>query len=383
MSKLSSLILILTLTLLGSTGANPHVDSDSRGPLTKLEARVEPDGRVTLRFELPELQPDEQVLSNKLLRSTTDLSLLRRIRRFPVAEVSLPWGTRSYLDELAPQGVSLYYQMVTQTSKRNQYQSQVAEVSLPAPEVDGLADPSLLVDKADYSLQLLDKGKVVRRFPIALGADSTGRKLHQDRASTPEGVYRIAALQSSALHHRAIDLDYPNARDKSRYNFFQSQGLLPYPPPEIGGDIQIHGDGITSNWTWGCMAMRNEDLDWLFARPELKEGIEVRIVGSELRPADLELEQRLTQEEYLQLKMSLEKLGYEVDELGGERWYQAISRFQKDNGLPITGILDQLTRARLLESTKKYGFRQELVAPNQPLRPVVCKPKYLTLGHYA
>jgi lipoprotein-anchoring transpeptidase ErfK/SrfK len=38
-------------------------------------------------------------------------------------------------------------------------------------------------------------------------------------------------------------------------------------PPQntrLGGDIYIHGHGSSSDWTWGCVALENEDIRELF-----------------------------------------------------------------------------------------------------------------------
>jgi lipoprotein-anchoring transpeptidase ErfK/SrfK len=38
-------------------------------------------------------------------------------------------------------------------------------------------------------------------------------------------------------------------------------------PPQntaLGGDIYIHGNGASSDWTWGCVALENENIRELF-----------------------------------------------------------------------------------------------------------------------
>jgi len=38
-------------------------------------------------------------------------------------------------------------------------------------------------------------------------------------------------------------------------------------PPQntrLGGDIYIHGNGARSDWTWGCVALENEDIRELY-----------------------------------------------------------------------------------------------------------------------
>jgi L,D-peptidoglycan transpeptidase YkuD (ErfK/YbiS/YcfS/YnhG family) len=32
----------------------------------------------------------------------------------------------------------------------------------------------------------------------------------------------------------------------------------------LGGEIFIHGNGSQSDWTWGCVALDNEDMKELF-----------------------------------------------------------------------------------------------------------------------
>jgi hypothetical protein len=51
--------------------------------------------------------------------------------------------------------------------------------------------------------------------------------------------------------------------------------------PLIGGSIQIHGGGIGNNWTFGCIAMRNADIDELFEISGMKVGSPISIIGSE------------------------------------------------------------------------------------------------------
>ena len=45
--------------------------------------------------------------------------------------------------------------------------------------------------------------------------------------------------------------------------------------------------GSGNNWTWGCMAMRNGDIDELFAQKGLQAGTAVYIAGSEVDAGSL------------------------------------------------------------------------------------------------
>jgi hypothetical protein len=104
--------------------------------------------------------------------------------------------------------------------------------------------------------------------------------------------------------------------DRARYDLMQ-------PNTDIGGEIQIHGQGIHSNWTFGCMALRNQDMDELFAHPEIDVGTPVWIYGGELTLADLESD-----------------AAHRMDPLQLGRW-------QRSQKLPMTCIYDRATRSRL------------------------------------
>lgn len=295
---------------------------------------------------MPALPAGQQIARLELLRSTSDLSKNRDARRYPVAALPLSPDDTTYLDIGAPQDVKLHYQLRVRTSTGQTTWSNVGTVVAPKRPLVKLHHPSLLVDKINYTLTVFDGNTAVRIFPIALGADCTKRKLHQDRASTPEGIYQISGLQPQATYYRAIDLNYPNSTDYRRYRFYSAHGLLPSPRPSIGGEIQIHGQGIESNWTWGCVALRNSDMDLLFSRPELRGGVEVRIVGSELRKEDLEVERTLTYADYALVKTTLKRAGWLVGN-SPDDWQHALSTFQLKNGLVVTGILDRSTLAQV------------------------------------
>lgn len=229
--------------------------------------------------------------------------------RFPAARLQAQGGM--LVDPAPPDGVTLFY-----ISRQGTVAVTTPPVTLPQ-----LSAPRLLIDKLNYVLAVQDEGRIVKRYPVALGQNPVNRKLCQDRASTPEGRYRIINLQPEATFFKAYDIDYPTPRDWDRYDFAASHGLLPAGDPPIGGEIQIHGKGIETNWTWGCIALRNEDMVELFHHPELASGAEVLITGSQLGLEDLRAIARAPREE-------LARRG-----LGSPR---ALGEYQLKKGLPVT-----------------------------------------------
>jgi hypothetical protein len=78
-------------------------------------------------------------------------------------------------------------------------------------------------------------------------------------------------------------LDYPNKDDIRRFSQDKSNGTLPG-SADIGGHIEIHGEGGRGNdWTDGCIALNNRDMDILYNLTA--EGARVTIVGS-LKPLE-------------------------------------------------------------------------------------------------
>lgn len=200
----------------------------------------------------------------ELWRSTSRWDF--RADKVPACRVYAGSGS-SAVDGTAAPGTTYYYELRPPGFR--------IAVNTPPVSLGKLSRaPELRVDKKHYVLEVWDGGAVRKRYPIALGRYPRTRKLHQDNATTPEGNYRVIGVQPQATYYKAYDIDYPNAEDWGRYR----RAKVSQP---IGGEIQIHGMGIASNWTFGCVAMRNADIDELFSHPEIGMGTPVRIFGGE------------------------------------------------------------------------------------------------------
>ena len=333
-----TLVSLWLATLAGPASAQAYPD---------LLVTLDTEGTPYLRYSLP-----EGVVSATLLRSTTDLTVWRDSTLFPIASLELSPAETLLKDSNAPQGVELFYQIEATLGSGEVILSNVVPAWVPEPYVGELTRPHIFVDKLAYTLYLMDGERVVRRFPVALGANPTNRKLHFDRASTPEGTYTIVNLQPQAYYHKAYDMNYPNAADKSRYHMAAKLGTLPSSRPDIGGEIQIHGGGIDQNWTWGCIALRDFDMDYLFSRRELKKGIQISIAGTELRLEDLQVIASTTQREKEHYLTKLRELGFARNASFGA----ALGQFQFSSSLPVTTQLDRRTRA-MLDRHIKVGAR--------------------------
>jgi hypothetical protein len=265
-------------------------------------------------------------------------------------------GRIGLVDSMLAHNATYYYRARVVLDSGQVFWSGIDSVSVPDREIGSIMGSSLLIDKLNYFLEVRDGGRMKKRFPIALGREPRKRKLHMDRASTPEGVYQITSEQPQATFYKAFDIDYPNTADRARYAIARETGTMRhsgggYPP--IGGGIQIHGQGIGTNWTMGCIALRNEDIDELFAHPRIGTGMPVIVVGSELSREDIRsIRDYRTEAELTAIQSRLRRLGHyrtRIDGVMGTATRLALGRFQRANRIPVTCDFDARTAALLAE----------------------------------
>ena len=130
---------------------------------------------------------------------------------------------------------------------------------LVIPEVD-----HIVVTKAARVMTLYDAhGSVVHTIHgIQLGDAPQGHKQFQGDERTPEGRYSIDYANPNSSYHLSLHISYPNAADRA---FAAAQGRDP------GGLIFIHGQPnwlaggrIPGDWTDGCIALADEEMDALW-----------------------------------------------------------------------------------------------------------------------
>lgn len=134
-------------------------------------------------------------------------------------------------------------------------------ISLRAAAAPPLRADKVVVIKHRRLLLLLHKGKVVRRYRIALGFAPKGHKEREGDGRTPEGRYVIDWRNPKSRFTLSLHIDYPNRQDRASA---RRRGVSP------GGDIFIHGlpNGSRSvgkahtlrDWTLGCIAVTSEEI---------------------------------------------------------------------------------------------------------------------------
>ena len=175
------------------------------------------------------------------------------------------------------------YKRLSDPGLRRQWQRWV-EDTIASTRGGGSA---IVVEKLGRRLVLLRNGRIVSEFNAEFGRNGLADKLHAGDGATPEGRYFVKEKRDhgNTRWYRALVINYPNAEDWQKYQQARRAGRIPgrY---SIGGLIEIHGNGgKLKNWTDGCVALRNQDVDRLFS--QVPVGTPVTIVGSARLPGDL------------------------------------------------------------------------------------------------
>jgi murein L,D-transpeptidase YafK len=120
----------------------------------------------------------------------------------------------------------------------------------------------VVVLKKERTLELLSRGKVVKVYKVALGGDPVGPKIRQGDHKTPEGVYVLDFRNAHSQFYKSIHISYPSPHDRA---IARQKGVSP------GGDVFVHGlpNGFGAigsahrlkDWTDGCIAVTNEEMD--------------------------------------------------------------------------------------------------------------------------
>ncbi len=139
---------------------------------------------------------------------------------------------------------------------------------------------ALVIDKFSRSCIAYKGGKKYRQYDVELGVNWLGDKIQKGDKATPEGRYSITVKKSGSatIYYKALLINFPNEEDKRRFREMKNRGEIAK-DAQIGGLIEIHGGGGKGvDWTDGCVALINRDMDSLFSI--CKVGTPLVIVGS-------------------------------------------------------------------------------------------------------
>lgn len=142
----------------------------------------------------------------------------------------------------------------------------------PPPQVDALR-----LDKSERRLFAYRGGELVRAFRVALGRGGLGPKQRQGDGRVPDGRYLIDTRNPHSAFHLSLRIGYPTPEQVAAAARF---GIAP------GGEIMIHGlpNGrgaigsrhTLADWTEGCIALTNPEIEWLYRA--VPDGTPIEIV---------------------------------------------------------------------------------------------------------
>jgi murein L,D-transpeptidase YafK len=135
----------------------------------------------------------------------------------------------------------------------------------------------VVVIKNTKTLSLYKGERLLGAYSVVFGANPVGHKQQEGDERTPEGRYILDLKKSDSAFYKAIHISYPNTQD---IESAKKRGVSP------GGSIMIHGQknglGWVSfisqkfNWTDGCIALNNKDMDFVWEAIEAGTPIDIK-----------------------------------------------------------------------------------------------------------
>lgn len=138
------------------------------------------------------------------------------------------------------------------------------------------------VYKSKHKMEMLAHGKIIKTYRVMLGRGGKGAKRREGDNLVPEGEYILDYKNPNSLFYKSIHISYPNEDDLRRAS---EAGVEP------GGDIMIHGYpnhpkplfkflkrmGLIKfvNWTAGCVAVDDHEMEEIFNSIELPTPIKI------------------------------------------------------------------------------------------------------------
>ena len=148
-------------------------------------------------------------------------------------------------------------------------------IYMQLPEIE---NPRLVVRKGERKLEIFDGEKLVKTYKIVLGFAPEGDKEQEGDGKTPLGEFYVFTKNEKSRFYLSLGLSYPSIDDAARglrENLISqeehdeivkavNEGRMPPQKTKLGGEIYIHGGGTEKDWTWGCVALTDEEMKELF-----------------------------------------------------------------------------------------------------------------------
>lgn len=135
----------------------------------------------------------------------------------------------------------------------------------------------IVVEKSKRHLLVYSKGQLIKTYPVSMGRSPVGDKQFEGDKKTPEGIYFIDSKNPHSECYKNLGISYPNSKDVEDARKLGRK---------TGGSIKIHGllNGkgwvgrfhLFMNWTAGCIAVTNREMDELYNAVPVGTRVEIK-----------------------------------------------------------------------------------------------------------
>ena len=134
------------------------------------------------------------------------------------------------------------------------------------------------IRKKARTLTVFDCEKPIKTYEMVLGFSPVGDKKIEGDGKTPEGRFYVYTKNPESRFHLSLGISYPSVDDAERglksnllskneadsiVKSINEKGM-PLQKTKLGGEIYIHGGGTRGDWTEGCVALENNEIEELF-----------------------------------------------------------------------------------------------------------------------
>jgi murein L,D-transpeptidase YafK len=155
-----------------------------------------------------------------------------------------------------------------------------------------------LVDTQALTLTVIEDGRPrMTLHNIAIGRYGVSPEKRRGDNTTPLGSFRVTRIERNSDFHRFVGLDYPGVeraekglqegliseRELRAIRSAHKRRKIPPQGTRLGGHIGIHGLGgadpalhETLNWTRGCVALTDKQVDALLSWVRVGTIVEIR-----------------------------------------------------------------------------------------------------------
>ena len=142
---------------------------------------------------------------------------------------------------------------------------------------DNIQIDNIVVYKSKREMLVFSNGQLLTTYKISLGKQPVGAKEFEGDKKTPEGIYFINDKNPNSSYHKNLGISYPNKNDIENAKKIGKSA---------GRDIKIHGlrnkMGFIGkfhrwfDWTLGCIAVTNDEIDELYKTIKIGTPIEIK-----------------------------------------------------------------------------------------------------------